>query len=73
MFIPVDGTEAEKIKFILERLGVLNEDYTQLSTNFAVLTERVEWLVKFFWLIAGAVVATLITNIIQLMNMRKKK
>jgi len=51
MQIPIDGTTAEQMKFILERLATLNDDYTQMSVDVAVLKNDVALLMKVFWII----------------------
>jgi hypothetical protein len=53
-------------------IAVLNEDYTKLSVNVAIVTERVDWLCKFFWAVFSAAILTLGTNIWQLIKMHKK-
>jgi hypothetical protein len=53
-------------------IAVLNEDYTKLSVNVAIVTERVNWLCQFFWLIAGTVITTLAVNVWQLWKMHKE-
>jgi len=58
---------------INKHIAILNDDYTSLSTSVAILTERVEWLCKFFWLIAGITVTTVITNFYQIAMMINKK
>ncbi len=61
----------EMIKEIMEHVTVLNDDYTELSKNLAILTERVEWLCKFFWVIVSAVVGLVATQIWQLIILGK--
>lgn len=68
--------ETEIIKYIQDimlHIQVLNDDYTALSTNVAILTERVAWLTKFFWLIMSTTIGTLVANIWQLKIMKKEK
>lgn len=66
--------EAQSIVEEINRhIAVLNDDYTAMSVAMAILTERVEWLCKFFWLIIGVVLTTVITNFWQLGILLKKK
>jgi hypothetical protein len=44
----------ESIIEIMKHISVLNDDYTKMSVSLAILTERVEWLCKFFWVVVTA-------------------
>ena len=57
---------------INSHIAVLNDDYTQMSTLVAILTERVEWLCKFFWLVMGSLVGLIFTQIWQLVLINRK-
>lgn len=65
MEIPLDN-----IQFIMDKLEVLNADYTQLAIDVAVLKSQVAellWLVK---LVGAAFIGLIISQIWQLLKMR---
>jgi hypothetical protein len=68
----MDTATQNAILEIMKHITVLNDDYTRQATLIAVLTERVDWLCKFFWAVFGTVLATLATNVWQLFKMHKR-
>lgn len=68
----MEDATIQAIQEIMRHITVLNDDYTKLATNYAVLNERVDWLCKFFWAVFGTVLATLATNVWQLLKMHKR-
>jgi len=63
--------ETEVIKQILEHIGQLNDDYTQLSNSVAILQTDVAWLKQFFWTIFGITSATLIGTLANIILSKK--
>jgi len=63
--------ETEVIKQILEHIGQLNDDYTQLSNSVAILQTDVAWLKQFFWAIFGITSATLIGTLANIILSKK--
>ena len=59
------------IQQILTHISILNAEIGTINTTLATLTERVDWLCKFFWLIVGIVSTLLITQFWQVWFMRK--
>jgi len=71
MIIPITEITSEQITFILERLYVLNEDYTQLSVDVAVLKNQVSAMTFWTRTIATTFIALMITQIWQLILIKK--
>ena len=57
----------------MKHITVLNDEYGKIAVSMAILQERVDWLVRFFWIVATASIGALITNIWQLIKMNGKK
>lgn len=55
----------EAIQEIMEHITVLNDEYGKIAVSVGILEERVDWLCKFFWLVAGTVITTFLLNIYQ--------
>jgi uncharacterized protein YoxC len=60
-----------QIGVVTQSVSQLNHDYTSLSQNFATLTANVEWLMKFFWIVATASIGSLIASIWQIVIAKK--
>lgn len=63
--------DSETLNQIMQHIATLNDDYTKISISLAILTERVEWLCKFFWLIVAAVIGMLVSQLYQIRLMHK--
>jgi len=61
----------QQIIEILQHIRRLNDDYTQLAQEMAVIRTNVEWLTKFFWLIVSIVVANLVASLLHFREVRK--
>ena len=61
----------ETIQEIMKHIAIINDEYGELSSSVAVLTERVDWLCRFFWLIVGTTVSTLLINVWQSYKIQK--
>lgn len=69
----MDSETLDAIREIMRHVTVLNDEYGKIAVSVAILQERVDWLCKFFWLIAMASVGAFATNIWQLVKMTKDK
>jgi len=61
----------QQIIEILQHIRRLNDDYTKLAQEIAVIRTNVEWLTKFFWLITSVVVANLIASLLHFREFKK--
>lgn len=62
-----------QIGITAQSVSQLNHDYTSLSQTQAALSANVEWLMRFFWIIATASVGSFVTALWQLVATRKKR
>ncbi len=53
----------QAVQEIMKHITVLNDEYGEIAVSVGILTERVDWLCKFFWLIVGTTVSTFLLNI----------
>jgi|TARA_Y100000310_G_scaffold76869_1_gene73344 hypothetical protein len=56
---------------IQKHIAVLNDDYTAMSNQLAVLGNDVDWLKRFFFMIAVAVIGGLVASIWNLILHKK--
>lgn len=56
---------------ILQHITVLNDDYTKMSVSIAILQTQMETIVWWMRAMGVAVIGMLVTNIGQLLIMRK--
>ncbi len=52
-------------------IGVLNDDYTAMASQLAVLGNDIDWLKRFFFMIAVAVIGGLVASIWNLVLHKK--
>jgi len=69
----MDEETLKMIGEIMKHITVLNDEYRKIAISVAILQERVDWLVKFFWLIAAASIGAFTTNVWQIVKMYKNK
>lgn len=62
-----------QIGVMSQSISQLNHDYTILTGQHAEMTANVEWLMKFFWVIATASVGSFMATVWQIVVNRKKK
>ena len=59
------------IQQILTHISVLNDEVSSIEITLAILTERIDWLVKFFWVVATALVGIGVSQAWQIRRMIK--
>jgi hypothetical protein len=56
-----------------EIIRQLSAQISNLTTTVAILQERLDWIVRFFWILTTATIGTFVTNIWQLIYFKRKK
>ena len=73
LLIPAVADALHHIAVLNQETGDLNSQVTGLSIQMATVTERVNWLCNFFWLVAIPGLLGLVATIYQIMWHRKNK
>ena len=56
---------------ILSHIATINDELNGIEVKLAILTERVDWLVRFFWILVSTTISTLLINIWQSYRIHK--
>jgi len=56
-----------------EIIKELSTQISNLTTTVAILQERLDWIVRFFWILTTATIGTFVTNIWQLFKFKNHK